>query len=402
MHAAHGLLRCICPDKIDWDETISLFLTNYWNKVRDKHELAGCTLAALELIRSGTTCFLEPGTVFEPANLVEAAQSIGIRAFVADGFILDRGAKVSGALKVQRAPRNTKEAIDRIGRQLALNKDQEGTVHGCVALAGSGTASDELVMYAKHCANQGSAVLTAHQSWHRNDHEADERRFGCSPVKHYDEKGVLDRSTLLSQLNFATDDDIARLARCGTSVAWAPVVAGIWGTGGGKSRHAELFRRGCNVSLASDGTILGISVDLANAARQAVVLSREDGLGNNALIAEDTLEMMTIGGAKALGMEHELGSLEPGKRADLVIRRKDLAELYPHGHLVAQLIYAARSRGVDTVLVNGRIVLQHGRFLSVDEQQLRESAMTTAKELMKELNWKIQSKWPLVSDSPLP
>src|SRR5262249_15000097 len=145
-------------------------------------------------------------------------------------------------------------------------------------------------------------ILTAHQSWHRNDMKIERDRFGCSSIRHYDELNVLDHSTLLSQMNFLEDDDIERLIRSDTCIAWAPLVAGIWTTGGGKSRHAEVFRRGGNVALGTDGTITGIPIDLSNAARQAIVLSREDGLSVNALAAEDTFEMMTIGGARALGL----------------------------------------------------------------------------------------------------
>jgi cytosine/adenosine deaminase-related metal-dependent hydrolase len=107
--------------------------------------------------------------------------------------------------------------------------------------------------------------------------------------------------------------------------------------------------------------------------------------------------MMTIGGAKALGLESELGSLEPGKRADIVVRDAYLSEIYPHGQLISQLIYATRARGVDTVVVNGRVVLRKGEFETVDERQLRSSAMTLAGKLMRELDWNIESKWPVVS-----
>jgi 5-methylthioadenosine/S-adenosylhomocysteine deaminase len=180
-------------------------------------------------------------------------------------------------------------------------------------------------------------------------------------------------------------------------MAWAPVVAGLWTTGGGKSRHAEVFRRGGNVALGTDGTITGIPIDLTNAARQAVVLSREDGLGVNALAAEDTFEMMTIGGARALGLADELGSIEPGKRADIVIRSNELWDLVPHGHLVAQLIFAARSRGVDTVFVDGRMVFRKGAFHHLDEKELRASANEVVSNLMRRMDWNIRSPWPIVT-----
>lgn len=398
VHVGHGLLRAPCPDGIDWDQTIAMFLRDYWNLVDDRHEYAGSLVALLDLIRSGTTCFIEPGTIFEPDTLAQAAELIGIRALVADGFICDQGSRS----RLRRAPSSTGQAIARLGRQLSRNADPNALVRGCVALIGSGTASDELMLAAKQTASESHGVMTAHQSWHRHDWLADELRFGCSAIEYYERLGVLDRSTLLSQVNFLGDDDLPRLIESEAAVAWAPVVAGIWTTEGGVSRHAELHRRGGTVGLGTDGTLLGIPLDLTGAAREAVIMSRRDGLGRGALVAEDAFEMMTLGGARALGLEHEIGSIEPGKRADLVLRAIGPSGLSASGGLISQLVYSGRTHGVQTVIVGGRTILSDGAFVSVDEARERAIGEQLIGKLMREMGWNNAPRWPVFDGEARP
>jgi cytosine/adenosine deaminase-related metal-dependent hydrolase len=145
----------------------------------------------------------------------------------------------------------------------------------------------------------------------------------------------------------------------------------MWGHGSSlHGRHAELFRRGANISLGSDSANWSNDFDLWRQASIAVMSARDTHGDRGYLIAEDGLFMATRGGAKACGMDHELGSLEAGKRADLVIHTMARPELNPATNMIRNLFYSSRSKSVHTVIVHGRPVLRDGRFVHIDEADM--------------------------------
>jgi 5-methylthioadenosine/S-adenosylhomocysteine deaminase len=346
-------------------------------------------------LRNGTTCFLEAGSVFEPDATARASEEIGIRALVADGFVWDIGPLAQGPTRLERTPATTQEAIDRLGTQLYRNDDPEALVRGHIAIWGMGTASDDLYAAAKSIATDADVVVNAHQSFANLDADGDLERLGTPPICHFHDLGVLDRRTTLAHVNFVNDAEVGRLVESGTSVAWCPAVSMIWATGGAVGgRHAELHRRGCNVSLGSDSSIVANPLDLTQAGMLGALVTRDVTRRRESLTAEDILEMCTLNGARAVGLDKEIGSLTPGKRADIVIRAEDIAEFHPPGEVVAQLVFAGSTRGVDSVIVNGRIVLEHGVFPHLDEHHLRSMGDAASRRVFDRMGWRSEPRWP--------
>src|SRR5439155_13954185 len=140
------------------------------------------------------------------------------------------------------------------------------------------------------------------------------------------EIGVLGENCTWSHVNFVRDDELAPLVESGMSVCWCPTASMILGVGATqRGLHAELYGRGVNVCLGSDSAASSGSYDVFEQGFLAVLTAR-DKLRDRALSPEDALAMGTVNGAKAVGLQDELGSLEPGKRADVVIHRADLPE----------------------------------------------------------------------------
>jgi cytosine/adenosine deaminase-related metal-dependent hydrolase len=160
LHASYQTIRGILPDHIPEDEVFDAIERVFYNTVTDEEEYLGVLLSSLEMVRNGTTCFLEAGTVLEPDVAAEAAERAGIRAVLGDNHIMDRptagvqGKETpgSGPVRVRgtldRAPHDLAEALQAMGRQVRRNRDPEALVTGHISVHGLGTASEELLLEA--------------------------------------------------------------------------------------------------------------------------------------------------------------------------------------------------------------------------------------------------------------
>lgn len=385
MHASFQSFRGALADQLPETDAFNSFESVFFNTVNDEEEYLAVLLASMEMIRNGTTCFLEAGTVLEPSAAARAAERVGIRAVISDPFIWDQpqgmaqgmlesgcdgcGAAARARPVLARAPRTRGEALAAMGRELHRNRDPEALVTGHIAILGLGTASESLMMEAKERADAAGVVLNLHQSYSPADTEADRQRFGGKePLVHLKEIGFLGYNITFGHANHITDAECDVILETGPNLAWAPAASMMWGHGGSiHGRHAELWRRGANVALGSDSANWSNSFDLWRQANLAVLSARDSHGDRTYLIAEDGLEMATRGGARACGMDAQIGSLEVGKRADIVIHTLNRPELIPTTNMIRNLFYASGSKSVHTVIVNGKVVLQDGAFVGLDE-----------------------------------
>ena len=368
LHASFHIFRGAVPDHVSEAEVFDAIERPYYNAVTDEDEELGVLLASLEMIRNGTTCFLEAGTVLAPSAAAAAAEAVGIRAVIADARVMDNPRPER---RIRRSPANLDEALARLGGELRRNADPDALVTGHVAVLGFGTATDDLLREAKRLADAGGAVLNMHHAYGVGDTANDRARFGVDPLVHFAEVGILARNLTLGHANHLTDRECDLLIETGASIAWAPAASMLWGHGGTiHGRHAELWHRGAAIALGSDSGNWSNDFDLFRQANLAVLTAREAHEDRTALIAEDVLEMATRGGARAAGLEDRIGSIEPGKRADIVIHTLDRPGLMPVTDMARNLVYASGSRSIRTVIVDGAVVLDDGAFARLDEARL--------------------------------
>jgi cytosine/adenosine deaminase-related metal-dependent hydrolase len=404
LHASFQTYRGVLPDAIQEDEVFDAFERVFFNTVNDEEEYLGVLLASIEMIRNGTTCFMEAGTVLEPSAAAAAAELVGIRAVIGDAFIWDRptgfaqGKETpeSGPVRVRgsihRSPRNLDEALERLGKQLARNLEPDALVTGHIAVVGLGTASEQLLLEAKRQADAAGVVLNMHHAYSPADTAADRVRYGKDPLLHLAEIGVLDRNVTLGHANHLTDAECSVLIERGASIAWAPAASMMWGHGGAfHGRHADLWRQGANISLGSDSANWSNSFDLFRQANLALLTAREAHQDRTYLLAEDVLRMATRGGARATGMEGKIGSIEPGKRADLVIHTLARPELIPVTDMMRNLMYSAGSKSVSTVVVDGEIVLENGAFTKLDEEALLARINMASIKMLRRMGHSIEA-----------
>jgi cytosine/adenosine deaminase-related metal-dependent hydrolase len=404
MHASFQLYRGALPDHLAESDAFDTVEAHFYNNVTDEEEYLSVLLSSIEMVRNGSTCFLEAGTILSPDAAARACEFVGIRAVLADPFIWDqpqgfaqgktdspeecRACASHGRVhqELKRAPKTKAEALARMGEELKRNSRPDALVTGHVAILGLGTATEDLMMRAKACADRAGVVLNLHQSYSPADTEADRTRFGKDPLLHLAEIGFLDRNVTFGHGNHFTDAECEALLEKGTSIAWAPAASMMWGHGSTvHGRHAELYRRGGNIALGSDSANWSNDFDLWRQASLAVMSAREAHGDRTYLVAEDGIEMATLGGARATGMLDRIGSLEPGKYADLVIHTLDRPELVPVTDMLRGLFYASRSKSVHTVVINGKVVLDAGIFPAFREKELLREIGKASAGLMKRM-----------------
>ena len=395
-HVTYHLARGAFGDTISYAELGPTTELAFVNALTDEDEHASTLLACWEMISNGATCFVEAGTAYSPDAVAAAAQTLGMRGLVGDPFLWDAEDTPGGfnAYRLERAPADTDRCMLLLGGQLRRNSDPDVLVRGHVAIAGMGTATDELERAAKAAADAAGVILNQHQSYYAVDAGTDDRRHGKLALLHLDEIGLLDRNCLFAHVNVIRDPEVDPLIRSGLSIAWCPAGSMLWGVGGTfRGRHAELYRRGMNIALGSDSANWANRFDLGLQAYLAVLSARETSGTRTILAAEDALTMATINGARAAGLEHEIGSLEIGKRADLVIRRNDVPEAFPLTDPVLQLVYSTGSKTVNTVLIDGRIVMQDRVLTGMDPSLILETIQSATRRVFRQMGFTYEPRW---------
>jgi cytosine/adenosine deaminase-related metal-dependent hydrolase len=383
VHASFHLLRGIHADDVIEDDLLDDLYFPWLDSVTDEEEHLGVLLACLEMVRNGTTSFLEAGTVLEPEAAASAVALVGMRASLGDPFIWDQPQAISQGKGqgrtlearrdrpvIRRGPTDLDSALRRLGEQLRRNADPDALVTGHVCVNGLGTASEALLVEARRRADAAGTILNMHHAYSLADTAADRERYGRDPLVHLADVGVLGRNVTLAHANHLTDAECDLVLEHGTSLVWAPAASMLWGHGGTlHGRHAELVRRGANVVLGSDSANWSNDLDLFRQADIALLTARDAHEDRTYLGAGDVLWMATRGGARAAGLEDRVGSLEVGKRADLVVHGRR-PELVPMPDVARGLVHASRSKSVRSVVIDGRVILRDGTFPHLDEEAL--------------------------------
>ena len=394
-HTTLHTVRGAFGDTISWSSVANDFYVPYWNAVNDEEEHAGALLACLEMLRNGTTAFAEAGTALEPDTVARAAAAVGIRALVGDPFLWDIGGFTGDSPTVTRAPATTERSLRLLGGQLWRNDDPDALVRGHIAIVGMASSSDELELAARAAADRGGVILNQHQSYAAQDVADDDQRLGRHPLRHFEEIGVLGPNVMFAHMNVLREDEVAPVRRSGMSISWNAPASMMWGVGGAtRGRHAELYRAGVNVGLGSDSSNWANSFDIGRAATLAILAARDGRRDRTILAAEDGLTMATVNGARAIGLGDRIGSLEPGKRADIVIRSEALPEAHPRTDPIAAIMYATGSKSVDTVIVDGRVVLEGGRPSLVDAEEVYRLVDGAAVAVLDRMGYRTPRRWP--------
>jgi len=391
MHISYAhAVRGIFPD----DLAPNVYLANVFalqGAMSAEDEYYTSLLGITELLKYGTTCFLDPGSTKFLDACLQAYEQAGCRIVV--------GAQVVDQTNPINLPVSTTQDAIAIMEKTIQTYDRRlnDRVRAWAMPFSADYASQELLVAAKRLADQYQTGLTLHQSNDPPSVQASLERYGKRPIEYLEDIGVLGPNVLLAHVIGLDEREIDAMARTQTKAVMAPTAALKMGRGTtSRGRLPEMLEKGICVSLGTDA---GNNSNLLEAHRSmylAAVLYKDARQSTKVVPAETALEMATINGARALGLEQEIGSIEVGKKADLVLfdtRRPEWRSLF---NPINTLVYNADGRSVDTVIVDGKIVVEAYQPGYVDEWQLIQKVQAIGERLLARTGVHFPPRWPVV------
>ena len=387
VHLSEHINRGVMADEIPVDRYMVDWLVPLYSTITPEEEACSAELACLEMIRTGTTTFCEAGTLFDVAAVADAVDRIGMRAILGRWTWDLPGTRGRMRQSTDDALRFNEEMM------LALAGRAGGRIATRPLLIGFGTCSEALIRGAHALAERhGSGWGMMHFASHPSRKTSD-----TMPLAALDALGVLGPRTKLTHMVYVDDDDIALLARRGVKVVHCPTAALKHTKGLAEhGRFPEMLARGVSVSLGGDSGNGSNHFDMLRLMHIVALVSKDARLDTRVMPPETVLEMATIHGAAALGLERVVGSLQAGKRADLVLFDLDVPEWRPLLDPVNSLVYAATGASVRTVLIDGRVVLDEGRVTTIDETSVYRRIEPLSRAQIARAGLSLPSRWPVI------
>jgi 5-methylthioadenosine/S-adenosylhomocysteine deaminase len=323
---------------------------------------ASARLGVAEMMRGGTTCALTMETVNHTEEVFRVVDESGFRATVGK-CMMDKGDEVPAALQ--------EATEDSIRESLALLERWHGRAGGrvryCFAPRFAVSCTRELLERVAGLARARGVMVHTHASENRSEIELVEREAGLRNVEYLGSLGISGSHVLLAHCVHVNEREMELLASTGTHVAHCP--SSNMKLGSGIAPVFEMLERGVSVSLGADGAPCNNRLDMFTEMRAAALLQKVSR-GAEALPASRVLRMATLDGARALGLEDEIGSIEAGKRADVTVLDLQRLHTTPRPEVVSTIVYAAEARDVRDVLIDGRFVLKGGELTTLDERDV--------------------------------
>ena len=257
--------------------------------------------------------------------------------------------------------------------------------------------SSELLQAAKALSDQHNTGLTLHQSGGPASVNGHLQRHGKRPIQYLEDQGVLGPRTLLSHVIGIDDAEIDCMARTDTKTVMCPTAA-LKGASGTtlQGKLPEMLDRGVCVALGTDAGNNANLIETMRSMYLAAIIYKDARQDPTAIPAETALEMATINGARALGLDADIGSIEVGKKADLVLFDTKRAEWRTLFNPVNNLVYNADGRSVHTVIVDGRVVVEDHKPTFVDEWELIQKVQAIGEDMLSRTGVSFPSRWPMV------
>jgi len=334
---------------------------------------ASARLGIAELIKGGTTCALTMETVRHTEEVLRVVDETGFRATIGK-CMMDKGDDVPAELREQ-----THASIDESLKLIdQWHGKADGRIRCCFAPRFAVSCTRELLAEVARLARERGVMIHTHASENKSECEMVERETGMRNVAYLHSLGIADAHVVLAHCIHLDEQEMKTLAATKTNVAHCP--SSNLKLGSGIAQVSEMLARGIPVSLGADGAPCNNRLDMFTEMRTATLLQKVLH-GPEVLPADRALRMATADGARALGLADEIGSLEVGKRADVII--VDLNQLHaaPQADIVSSLVYSAQASDVRTTIIDGRVVMRDGELTTMNEADVITEANREAKAL---------------------
>ena len=330
----------------------------------------GALLGAVELIKSGTTTFSD--MYFYMEDVARAVEEAGIRAVLSYGMI-DFG--------------DAERRENEIKENLTLFENCNGMADGRIKVFfgphSPYTASEELLVKVRELADEYGMGIHIHVSETQKEINDVSEEKGLRPFEYLDKIGLLGPDVVAAHSVWLSDEEIEIIKKNDVKVSHNP--CSNMKLASGIAPVSKLIENGVCVSIGTDGASSNNNLDLIEELKTASLLQKVSTLDPKVLTSDEAIAMGTINGARTLGLEDEIGSIEVGKKADIILIDTNCANMVPDSSsLSSNVIYSANGSNVDTTICNGKILMENKKLTVLNEQEIYDKAKQAIKEL-KEL-----------------
>lgn len=389
VHLSETLSRAVFPDNLATRAWVFHWAKPFYAHVSESDESVSVSLGTTEMLRCGTTCFLDMGAQNDPGVTARAAAETGIRGITgrhaADNKPADIPAGWSEEMIEHHFFPNHEVALEVLEQCV---RDWDGYAGGrirCwVNIEGKEPCTLELHVGARALAERLGVGTTYHIASNIEESQIAERRHGCWPVTRIERHGGLGPNLVLAHAVAVNDQEVGLMAEHGTSVAFCPSTSLKLAKGATAiGKYPEMLAGGVTVGIGTDGVSAAGNMNLMRQLYLVAGLFKDARLDADLVGARKALRMATIEGARALGWDHEIGSLEPGKKADFVLFDLDHFEWVPFHDPLQALVWSVSPASIAETWVDGRRLLHAGRVVTVDEPALHVEARERAAAIVR-------------------
>lgn len=330
----------------------------------------GATLAMAEMILSGTTTFCDG--YFHEDSITEAVDAAGMRAVVSQGF-------ADFVMPDKPSVKKIMAAAERFVTKWLPRAPLITPAYFCHSPY---TCSPETLVRVKEAAREAGILYLIHLLENRDEKDTILSRYGREPVRHLLELGILDEQTIAVHCNWLTPENIDVFADRGVKVSHNPessmkLAAGV-------APIPAMLKKGITVGIGTDGCASNNDMDMFREMDTAAKVHKVKSLDPTLMNAQTVCKLATMGGAKVLGLDKLIGSIEKGKKADIILVDMNQPHLTPLYNHYSQLVYAARGADVKTSIINGRIVMKDRKLLTIDINTAMKNVRSVAAEIINQ------------------
>jgi 5-methylthioadenosine/S-adenosylhomocysteine deaminase len=370
-HAAMTLLRGVAEDLalMDW-------LGNYIFPAEIRFVDAdfvriGTELACWEMIRGGTTTFVD--MYYFPDTIAEVVESCGMRALIS-------------ATVIERPSPGADNAADSLAKGLDFIKRWKNRNSRITPIFGphaNYTLNEAQLRAVRQAALDAGAAIAIHMSESLYEVEYSKKHYGKTSVDFFNDIGLFDVPTIGAHLVWPTDAEIPLLAERRVGVIHNPT--SNMKTAAGIAPVTKMLEAGVRLGLGTDGAASNNDLDMWEEIRLAAILQKVERMDPQVMPARTVLNMATRGGAEAIGLGKSIGSLEVGKRADIIQVSFDDVHFVPAYDVISHLVYVADEQDVISVVVDGKVLMQDNTFLTIDTGRVKQQATELAARIHQAL-----------------
>lgn len=395
VHLAQALIRGCADDTslVDW---LQKFVWPLQGNFDGEDGRVSAELCMLEMIKSGTTAFLESllHSRYGFDGIAESLERSGMRGILSKtvmglpGYGSEESIMHPGMIE---DPETCLREVENYFKR--WNRAANGRIRVWYGARSLGGCTPELYKRIAHGAARLGTGITMHLGEVQEDVRYAQKQFGKTPAEFMDEVGLIGRNVVFAHGVWLTEEDWQVLAKKGASIAHCP--SSNMKLASGTASVPEMMRAGVNVALGCDGGPSNNCYDMIREMKTASLLQKVRLLDPLVTDAETVLEMATINGAIALGLQKEIGSIEVGKKADIILVRTREPHSMPAVNVVSNLVYSASGDDVDTVIIDGEVVMENRVAKTLDEARILREASERSSKLLKRAGVEIAPKWPV-------